>query len=97
MLTIPLERKTLDWRAWSLWDEGDDPRSGFFCVSSPSQAQFAKNYNAKMLSNVDQTVVDAIGRQHYVDDYVHCSSTIDEAVDFSNKAVELALTVGVSR
>ena len=52
----------------------------FGAVSSPSQAQFVKNHNAKSLVNINQNVIDAICMQHYVDDYVHCSKTVEEAI-----------------
>lgn len=60
----------------------------FGAVSSPSQAQFVKNFNAKSLANVEQSVIDTICKQHYVDDYVDCSKSIDEAIEKINEVIK---------
>lgn len=50
----------------------------FGSVSSPSVAQFVKNFNAKKLENDE--IDKAMEKQHYVDDYLDGTNTEEEAV-----------------
>ena len=52
----------------------------FGAVSSPSIAQFIKNFNAKELDAEFPGVERAIVEQHYVDDYFDCAETPEEAI-----------------
>ncbi|XP_062713794.1 uncharacterized protein LOC115264526 [Aedes albopictus] len=52
----------------------------FGAVSSPSMAQFIKNFNAKELEEEYPGVECAVVNQHYVDDYFDCADTEEEAI-----------------
>lgn len=52
----------------------------FGAISSPSQAQFVKNYNARAMEPTFPGVTRAITQQHYVDDYFDSVDTEDEAI-----------------
>lgn len=56
----------------------------FGAVSSPSQAQFVKNFNARQLEVTLPGVMRAITLQHYVDDYLDSADTEEEAIKLIN-------------
>lgn len=53
----------------------------FGAVSSPSQAQYVKNFNARQLESTYPGVTRAITLQHYVDDYLDSTDTVEEAIN----------------
>lgn len=59
----------------------------FGSVSSPSVAQFVKNFNAKQFENED--LDEAMIKQHYVDDYLDGTNTEEEAVIKIKKIIEV--------
>lgn len=72
-----------------LWRDGDQTkepeifvmqRLTFGATCSPSIAQFVKNENAKMFENEFPLAAKTIIKNHYVDDMIDCTHTIDEAV-----------------
>lgn len=72
-----------------LWRDGNqatDPevfvmqRLTFGATCSPSLAQFIKNKNARQYEDRFPNAVTAIVKNHYVDDLIGCSHSVDEAV-----------------
>ncbi|XP_029720702.2 uncharacterized protein LOC109401448 [Aedes albopictus] len=59
----------------------------FGAVSSPSIAQFIKNFNAKELEDRLPGVVRPIVKQHYVDDYFDSTDTEEEAIDLVKNVI----------
>lgn len=59
----------------------------FGAVSSPSIAQFIKNFNAKELEEQLPGVQRAIVEQHYVDDYFDCADSEEEAVELIHRVI----------
>ncbi|XP_044755156.1 uncharacterized protein LOC123314105 [Coccinella septempunctata] len=57
-----------------------DVRHDIWCTCSPTCAQFVKNLNARQLTQ-RQDILDAIEMKHYVDDYLDCTDTVDEALE----------------
>ncbi|XP_075157656.1 uncharacterized protein LOC142230923 [Haematobia irritans] len=55
-------------------------RAIFGATCSPTIAQYIKNVNAKKFATKNTRAVDAIINHHYVDDYVDCFSTVEEAI-----------------
>lgn len=60
----------------------------FGAVSSPSIAQYVKNFNAINLEEQIPGIVDAITKQHYVDDYFDSLNTPNEAIDQANNVMK---------
>ncbi|XP_062704637.1 uncharacterized protein LOC115265178 [Aedes albopictus] len=60
----------------------------FGAVSSPSVAQFIKNFNAKELEEGYPGVERAVVDQHYVDDYFDCADTEEEAIQLVRRVVK---------
>ncbi|XP_065092176.1 uncharacterized protein LOC135713026 [Ochlerotatus camptorhynchus] len=60
----------------------------FGAVSSPSMAQFIKNFNAKELEEKYPGVERAVLEQHYVDDYFDCVDTEEEAIELVQRVVK---------
>lgn len=52
----------------------------FGAVSSPSMAQFVKNFNANQYIEEFPDIMRIMLKQHYVDDYLDCADSIEEAV-----------------
>ncbi|XP_017468539.1 PREDICTED: uncharacterized protein LOC108360659 [Rhagoletis zephyria] len=52
----------------------------FGVTCSPSSAQFVKNKNAEEFREQFPEAANAIINNHYVDDFVHCFSTVDKAI-----------------
>lgn len=69
-------------------------RMMFGAVCSPSQAQFVKNKNAEVLESQYPGITRAITLQHYVDDYVDSSRTVEEAINRVNNVVDAHLQGG---
>ncbi|XP_044761992.1 uncharacterized protein LOC123319195 [Coccinella septempunctata] len=72
-----------------LWREGNTEKPHdvyemqvmtFGATCSPTCAQFVKNLNARQLTQ-RQDILDAIEMKHYVDDYLDCTDTVDEALE----------------
>ena len=59
----------------------------FGAVSSPSIAQFIKNFNAHELEERFPGVERAIVKQHYVDDYFDCEDTEEGAIELIQKVI----------
>ncbi|XP_036340069.1 uncharacterized protein LOC118749378, partial [Rhagoletis pomonella] len=59
----------------------------FGATCSPCSAQFVKNKNAREFQTVFPEAADAILNNHYVDDYVHCFMTEEEAVRVTKEVV----------
>ncbi|XP_036319000.1 uncharacterized protein LOC118733623 [Rhagoletis pomonella] len=59
----------------------------FGVICSPSSAQFVKNKNAEEFRVRFPEAVEAIVNNHYVDDFVHCFSTVDEAIRITEQIV----------
>lgn len=55
----------------------------FGSTCSPATAQHVKNLNAKNFMEENATAAQAIINKHYVDDYVDCFSTEEEAIQIS--------------
>ncbi|XP_073816888.1 uncharacterized protein [Musca autumnalis] len=64
-------------------------RAIFGATCSPTIAQYVKNTNAEMFVDKYPRAVEAIIRKHYVDDYVDCFSSVEEAI----KVVEEVITI----
>jgi hypothetical protein len=56
----------------------------FGATCSPSEAQYVKNTNAMKFQKKYPRAVDAIVNRHYVDDYLDCADTVDEALKIAN-------------
>ncbi|XP_062713377.1 uncharacterized protein LOC134290292 [Aedes albopictus] len=61
----------------------------FGAVSSPSMAQFIKNFNAKELEEKHPGVERAVVKQHYVDDYFDCADTKQEAIELVQRVIKV--------
>lgn len=61
----------------------------FGAVSSPSCAQFVKNENAKSFEKIFPGVERAIVKQHYVDDYVDSTDTVEEAITLASNVTSV--------
>ncbi|XP_062704072.1 uncharacterized protein LOC134286474 [Aedes albopictus] len=61
----------------------------FGAVSSPSMAQFIKNFNAKELEEKHPGVERAVVKQHYVDDYFDCADTEQEAIELVQRVIKV--------
>ncbi|XP_055605051.1 uncharacterized protein LOC129753277 [Uranotaenia lowii] len=61
----------------------------FGATCSPAHAQFVKNLNASEHQHDYPRAVDAITRWHYVDDYIQCVDTIEEAVELALQVTEV--------
>ncbi|XP_062541826.1 uncharacterized protein LOC134209815 [Armigeres subalbatus] len=61
----------------------------FGAVSSPSMAQFIKNFNAKELEEVFPGVERAVLKQHYVDDFFDCADTEEDAVELVQRVIKV--------
>ncbi|XP_017476633.1 PREDICTED: uncharacterized protein LOC108366682 [Rhagoletis zephyria] len=59
----------------------------FAVTCSPSSAQFFKNKNAEEFRVRFPEAVETIVNNHYVDDFVHCFSTVDEAIQITEQVV----------
>ncbi|XP_058839826.1 uncharacterized protein LOC131695375 [Topomyia yanbarensis] len=59
----------------------------FGAVSSPSIAQYIKNFNAKELEERLPGVQRAIVEQHYVDDYFDSADTDEEAIELIDRVI----------
>lgn len=57
----------------------------FGSTSSPATAQFVKNLNSARFENEHAEASRAVRENHYVDDYVHCFSTEEEAIRVSRE------------
>lgn len=55
--------------------------STFGASCSPCSAQFIKNKNAREFTEVFPRAVDAIIYNHYVDDFLDCTDTEEEAIE----------------
>ncbi|XP_073813433.1 uncharacterized protein [Musca autumnalis] len=64
-------------------------RAIFGATCSPTIAQYVKNTNAEIFVDKYPRAVEAIIRKHYVDDYVDCFSSVEEAI----KVVEEVITI----
>ncbi|XP_055622582.1 uncharacterized protein LOC129766141 [Toxorhynchites rutilus septentrionalis] len=53
----------------------------FGSACSPASAQYIKNLNASQYANRFPEALSAIVHKHYVDDYLDCSNTTEEAVE----------------
>ncbi|XP_075157122.1 uncharacterized protein LOC142230356 [Haematobia irritans] len=56
---------------------------------SPAIAQFVKNMNAKKYLKQSPRAVNAILERHYVDDYVDCFQTENEAVQVVKDVIKI--------
>ncbi|XP_062557225.1 uncharacterized protein LOC134222096 [Armigeres subalbatus] len=61
----------------------------FGAVSSPSMAQFIKNFNAKELEEKHPGVERAVVKQHYVDDYFDCADTEEAAIELIQRVINV--------
>ncbi|XP_055589065.1 uncharacterized protein LOC129741367 [Uranotaenia lowii] len=61
----------------------------FGATCSPAHAQFVKNLNASEHQHDYPRAADAITRWHYVDDYIQCVDTIEEAVELALQVTEV--------
>lgn len=52
----------------------------FGATCSPTCAQFIKNLNAQQQTS-SKNILDAITKKHYVDDYLDCTNTVEEAIE----------------
>lgn len=59
----------------------------FGAVSSPSIAQFVKNFNAQELEEKLPGVLRAILEQHYVDDYFDCCDSSEQAIELIRRVI----------
>lgn len=59
----------------------------FGAISSPSVAQYVKNYNAKKYEKDTPGVYEAITKQHYVDDYFDSADTDESAIQIVHDVV----------
>lgn len=66
----------------------------FGATCSPAVAQYVKNCNAKTFENVYPRAVQAICERHYVDDYVDCFKTEDEAITVVNQVINIHKAAG---
>ncbi|XP_017471515.1 PREDICTED: uncharacterized protein LOC108362875 isoform X1 [Rhagoletis zephyria] len=57
----------------------------FGATCSPCSAQFVKNRNAEDFRDVFPNAANAILNNHYVDDFVHCSNSPEEAMQTTNE------------
>ncbi|XP_065086764.1 uncharacterized protein LOC135708586 [Ochlerotatus camptorhynchus] len=60
----------------------------FGAVSSPSMAQFIKNFNAMELEEKYPGIARAVLEQHYVDDYFDCAHTEEQAIELVQRVVK---------
>lgn len=66
----------------------------FGAVSSPSIAQFIKNYNAKLYETTCEGVSRAIIQQHYVDDYFDAADTPEQAIELITNVIKAQKDAG---
>ncbi|XP_062714295.1 uncharacterized protein LOC115268175 [Aedes albopictus] len=59
----------------------------FGAVSSPSIAQYIKNFNAKEIEEQLPGVERAIVEQHYVDDFFDCADSEEDAVELIHRVI----------
>ncbi|XP_055539263.1 uncharacterized protein LOC129726499 [Wyeomyia smithii] len=57
----------------------------FGACCSPASAQYVKNLNADEFASDYPRAADAIKKKHYVDDYLDCFKTIEEAITVVNE------------
>ena len=61
----------------------------FGAVSSPFCAQFVRNKNAERFTKDFPEAVDGIVNKHYIDDYLDCADSVEEAVRLINQVVTI--------
>lgn len=64
-------------------------RAIFGATCSPTIAQYVKNVNAEKFAAESSRAVEAIVKRHYVDDYVDCFSTVEEAVKVVQEVINI--------
>ncbi|XP_075151985.1 uncharacterized protein LOC142226012 isoform X1 [Haematobia irritans] len=81
-----------------LWRNGESDNSVeifvmermiFGATCSPAIAQYVKNLNAKNFEEKCPRAVKGIIERHYVDDYVDCFNTDEEAIDVVNNVISI--------
>lgn len=66
----------------------------FGSTSSPSTAQYVKNYNASTFVDVHPEAAKAVVQLHYVDDYVSSFNSEDEAIEITTTVRSIQKAAG---
>lgn len=61
----------------------------FGATCSPASAQFVKNFNANQFIDVFPRAVTSIVYNHYVDDMLECTDTVQEAIDLAEQVTKI--------
>ncbi|XP_075151031.1 uncharacterized protein LOC142225140 [Haematobia irritans] len=69
-------------------------RAIFGATCSPTIAQYIKNFNAEKFRNEMPRAVEAIIQRHYVDDYVDCFGSEDEAMRVVHDVIKIHHNAG---